>query len=170
MRARRDYNKGLDALSGDDATQYANLAAMLAQGAGEIASNVEKKKAADKLLADQRAALPAAKAARAAATSAANEAQIMTLKASAEQDPAGPLHVMALQAQTRAAQLDAEARELEIKAGLVTSTALTPQQLQQMQAGAHGRPWYESIPWWGWGLGVAGAGFVGYKLLTRGSK
>lgn len=180
------YARGLDALSGDDAGQGSNwggLVASLAQAGGEIADTQMKRQAAEKKAQDDKAAALkreneikdaelAAENARNVATGKANEARLAALKAQAEREAFGPLHVFSQQAKDAADAADAAARKAEAKLAALRAGAPGSHDAMavfaQMQKQARDKG---GMPLWGWiGLGILGAGgvgFLGYKVFHK---
>lgn len=191
-RHKASYKRAMEALAdthvyGDEggyASLASNAIAELAKTAGTAASQYEateaaKKKAeADKKAyaaahADEKAATDAAAAARKAATFAQIEAQQALDQANAvEKDPNGPQHMVARDAAKKAALADAAAKAAEAKAAFYKPA--TAMMLADNSGGhkGHGSSFGSALPsWLPWvlgGVGVIGAGFIGYKLLAKG--
>lgn len=188
-RARNNYRRheaGLELLGADDAgaAGYANALAMLAQGAGEMASTQMAKQAAEKKAQDDKTAqmkkdndlkdaeLQADKL-RAIAKGKANEAQLADLKAQSEKEPYGPLHQAALNAKNVADMADSEARKAEAKvAALKAGTSGSPESVQALQEQLkRQKDQGDGVPTWALvGGGVAGAGLLGwliYKIFGK---
>jgi hypothetical protein len=189
-RHKISHKRAMDALVdthvyGDDpgyASLISNAVAELAKTGGAAASQYQaaeaaKKKAdADKKAyaaahADEKAALDAAAAARKQAVFAQIEAQQALAQADAvEKDPNGPQHTVARDAAKKAALVDAAAKAAEAKAAFYKpTTAMTVaddgRKGRGSSVGSALPPW---LPWVLGGVGVIGAGFIGYKLLAKG--
>jgi len=192
-RARQQYRRHENAMQvlgedkgSSDASAYGNLIATLAQAGGEIASTQMKKQEAEKQAAADKAAQLkrendtkdadlAAENARRIATGKMQEAQLASLKAGAEKEPYGPLHVAAQNAKNAADMADADARRLEAKAAsLHAGMPGSPESMQALQVQAKNQKSSGEMPLWakiGLGaLGVGGVGFVSYKLFKRKGK
>jgi len=146
-----------------DAGLYSGILSELAKGAGGIAQQSIASKEAKKKEADQKVLADQAAAKRREATIAMNEAKIAMSMAGSD-----PVKLVDAQRKLDAANLlDQDARMLEMKAGGLPTTAMTPGSSGMPGAMMHGGA---SKPWWFYGmigLGVAGVGYVGYKAFTR---
>jgi DNA repair exonuclease SbcCD ATPase subunit len=151
-----------------DAETYSKLAAMLATGAGEIASKVQAKQEAERRATAARDLEPKAQDARRRAQAKFDEARTAQMRAETEKEPYGPLHVQAQNLMREAQNLDAEARKLEEELARLRGQPL-PSSFMQQPFGPAQQPWYERVPWWGWMLG-AGVAVGGGVLLFRRSK
>lgn len=180
----KGYESGMDALLGDAPAAgggYGDMAALLARGVGEAVDTSQAKKAADaksktdkaasdKAKADNDIAVAKAQDARNAASQAASDASVAALKATAEQEPYGPLHVLAKQLTDKAAMLDATARQLEAKAGGIPGAVPGTPGAIPAGYGTRGAPSSTGATL-GWvAAGTVGAGLlglIGYKLLHK---
>ena len=127
----------------EDAQKYAGLLAMAAQAGGEIASGQLKSKA-----------IKEAKTARSKATVDAQAAAL-------EKDPKGPLHQAAEKSEAAAKAAEAKVARFQTptEAAAATAAATTPT-----------APTFFTTRNVLIGVGVLVAGFVGYKLLSGGTR
>jgi hypothetical protein len=157
LRNKYDTN---DITVGDaaDAGLYSGIVSELAKGVGGIAQQSIAAKEAKKKEAEQKVLTDQAEAKRREATIAMNEARIAQAQAGAD-----PAKLVAAQRKLDAANLlDQDARKLELKAGMMPSSAMMPYGQQPGYSGP-GKPWWFYVMI---GLGAAGVGYVGYKAFT----
>lgn len=191
-RHKISHKRAMDALAdthvyGDDSGGNAGLIssaiAELAKGGGAIASQYQAEEAAKKKAdadkkayaaahADEKAAVDAAAAARKQATFAQIDAQQALAQADAvEKDPNGPQHAVAREAAKKAALADAAAKAAEAKASFykpATAMVLSDDGGRKGHGSSMGSALPSWLPWVLGGVGVIGAGFIGYKLLAKG--